>query len=287
MLSVTQPTLTVAMRNLEESLGTTLFLRERTGVRLTETGEALLRHATDVMALLARAEESIRGIEHDDIGRFTLGCHESLGAYFLPGFMPEFLRSSHRIDLSLWNGPSAQVTRAVLDREVHFGLVVNGSRHPDLVVVDLFQDEVALFVSTLAELSPTSQRVRLGKKPARMDAERLLRAGPLIFAGRVHQCQWLIDALAKESMLPAKLLPCGDFQLVKSLCVAGVGVAALPARVAAHGDEGKLRRLDPGLPSFPDTISLIYRADMHKTKASQRLKEALVQHGKSLRGGEG
>ena len=40
-LHVSQPTLTVAMQNLEEQLKTTLFVRERSGVRLTATGEEL------------------------------------------------------------------------------------------------------------------------------------------------------------------------------------------------------------------------------------------------------
>ena len=56
-LHVSQPTLTVAMQNLEEQLKTTLFVRERSGVRLTATGEELLRHANDVFVMLERAEQ--------------------------------------------------------------------------------------------------------------------------------------------------------------------------------------------------------------------------------------
>ena len=44
-LHVSQPTLTVAMQNLEEQLKTQLFVRERSGVRLTATGDELLKHA--------------------------------------------------------------------------------------------------------------------------------------------------------------------------------------------------------------------------------------------------
>ena len=53
-LSISQPTLTVALKNLEEHLGTTLFLRERTGVTLTQTGEELLRSASELFDMMDR-----------------------------------------------------------------------------------------------------------------------------------------------------------------------------------------------------------------------------------------
>src|SRR4051812_19031549 len=86
VLKISQPTLTVAVKNLEEQLGTKLLLRGRSGVTLTSTGRELLRHASEIFALLERAEERILGLESDEVGSFVIGCHESLGAYFLPAF---------------------------------------------------------------------------------------------------------------------------------------------------------------------------------------------------------
>jgi len=85
-----------------------------------------------------------------------------------------------------------------------------------------------------------------------------------------------------ESLLPTRRLSCGDLELVKSLALEGVGPALLPRRVAAYGHPGRLVRLHEELPFIPDVISLVYRADMHRTKASVRLKDALVTHGRSL-----
>src|ERR1700677_4501972 len=123
VLKVSQPTLTVAVKHLEEELRTTLFHRSREGVKLTRTGQELLDHARQVFALLDRAEERIVGLESEEVGRFVIGCHESLGAYFLPSFMRAFIDACPRIELSLWNGTSAAVTEAVADRQVDFGLV--------------------------------------------------------------------------------------------------------------------------------------------------------------------
>src|SRR5438105_1291931 len=105
-LRLTQPTLTIAMRRLEEELGTKLLLRDRGGVRLTATGQELLHYADEVLALVERAEQRIRGLETDDVGSFVLGCPETLGQYFLPEFLHAFVREAPRIELKLWNGPS-------------------------------------------------------------------------------------------------------------------------------------------------------------------------------------
>jgi molybdate transport repressor ModE-like protein len=299
-LHVSQPTLTVAMQNLEEQLKTTLFVRERSGVRLTATGEELLRHANDVFHMLERAEQRIKGLESEDEGTFTIGCHESLGAYFLPDFMATFLRAHPKIELLISNESSGQVRESVLERKVQFGLVVNPHPHPDLVLVELFHDAMDVLVAEdapppsrpLTSLVADASNAEPGEgervswvdsaDPAFIAAKHRLLAGPLIFAGRVSQCRELCDFLAAAGLLSTRKLVVGDLELVKSLALAGIGPALLPRRVAAYGHEGKLVRLHPKLPFIPDTICLLYRADMHRTKAAMRVKDDIVAYGRKL-----
>jgi DNA-binding transcriptional LysR family regulator len=300
-LHVSQPTLTVAMQNLEEELKSQLLVRERSGVRLTVTGEELLKYANDVFHLLERAEQRIKGLESEDEGTFIIGCHESLGAYFLPDFFARFLRDHPKIELLISNETSANVRDSVIERRTHFGLVVNPHPHPDLVIVELFHDAMDVLV---AEDAPppsrplTSLMTELGSggevaegdraswvdsgDPAFIAAKHRLLSGPLIFAGRVTQCQELCDLLAAQGLMSTRKLVCGDLELVKSLVLAGIGPALLPRRVASYGHEGQLVRLHPKLPFIPDTICLLYRADMHRTKAAIRVKDDLVSYGKKL-----
>ena len=271
VLRVSQPSLTVAVQNLEQELKTTRLLRDRRGVTLTETGRLLLDTAAEVFGRLAEVEAQILGLEGGDQGRFVLGCHESLGSYFLPQLMAEVLSHTPGIELVLWNGSSADVREAVLSRAVHFGVVVNPVPHPDLVLIELFQDAVDIFVAA-SEPSLSSLE----------EARARLAKGPLIFAGRVAQMQSLVERLERDEALPARLLECGDLELVKSLALAGVGVALLPRRVAAYGQEGRLRRLHPELPHVDDTIHLVFRGDLHRTRAALKVKDLILEHGSRL-----
>ena len=273
-LRISQPALTVAIHQLEKELSGTLFHRDHSGVTLTRVGEELSRHAEQIFTLIEHAQEQVRTLERGSVGRFTIGCHESLGAYFLPGFMSGFWRAEPRIELSLWNAPSAAVEDAVVERKVDFGLVVNPRRLPDLEILDLFRDAVDLFVASPPDGSPLA----LTWDQA---AARVIE-GPIVYAGRVSQCVELIERLAGMKVASHRLLSCGDLELVKSLVLAGIGVALLPRRVAAYGQGNRLQRLHPDLPNFPDTICLVYRADLPRTAAALRVKEALVEHGRKL-----
>ena len=273
-LGVSQPSLTAAMQRLERHFDTKLLLRDHRGVKLTVTGRALANDLEEVFDLLARAEQRVTGLEDGEAGRFVIGCYESLGAYFLPEFLRSFFESHPKTDLSVHNTSSSGVREAVLERTVDFGLIVNPRPHPDLVLVELFDDAVDFFALG-----------RDGASPAKSLADALERvaAGPLVHAARVSESQSLMAQLEERGCVPRRVLACGDFELVKSLLLAGVGVGLLPRRVAAYGHEGKLVRLHPELPFFSDKIFLAYRADLHKTKAAAMVKDALVTHGRRLR----
>jgi DNA-binding transcriptional LysR family regulator len=270
-LGASQPALTGAMQRLERDLGSTLLLRGRSGVTLTDTGRALARDAEEILALVSRSEQRIRGLEEQETGRFVFGCHESLAAYFLPGFMSDALRDLPGIELTIWNGPSAAVRDAVVSRDVHFGIVVNPAAHPDLVLVEMFDDAVDFFSAEPAARSLAAAHDRI-------------RRGPLVHAARVGESRALIAKLEAEGVVCGRHLACGDFELVKALVVAGIGIGVLPRRVAAYGAGERLARLHAQLPHHADAIHLVFRGDLHRTRGARRLKDALFAHGRGLRG---
>jgi DNA-binding transcriptional LysR family regulator len=267
-LRVSQPAISVAMRKLETRLGTSLLLRSPKGVELTPAGVELAHRAEEVFGVLARAEEHIRGLQSGDSGRFIVGCYHSFGAFFLPGVLTGLARTAPGIELSLWEGTADQVRDAVVDRTVHFGLMVSPRPHPELVLVKLFKEVVGVFV------------------PGQLDGqERLdfLARGPLFHVERVPISRKVVEALGKQGLLPRRVTACGDLELAKSLALNGDGAAVLPSRVARYNAApDALRLADPSLPVELDTAYLAYRADLPRTRAGLHLKDALVARGKEL-----
>lgn len=281
-LRVSQPTLTVAIRNLEQRLKTTLFHRERHGVTLTSTGQELLLQTREILTQLDQVAQRIHGLEAEEVGHFIIGAHASLASYFLPAFIRESWRPDSKIEFSIWNGPSPEVWQRVLAREVHFGLVVNPRLHPELIVVELFRDTHGIFARVAPPGSDEAAKGRRPKQGELAAARARIREGPVIFADRFDQSRELLRRLNVLGVAPPRLITCTDYELVKSLTLAGLGVGILPERVATYGHEGEIRRLHPELPYFDDKIKLIYRADLHRTRAAMTFKDALIRAGRAL-----
>lgn len=267
-IGVSQPTLSGAVRRLEERLGTTLLTRSGRGVKPTASGEILYDEAAQVLTTLRRLEARIADLESDDVGQFIVGCYDSLGAYFLPGFMRQFTEDAPRIEIRLANARSSDVRQMVVERRIHFGIVVNPVPHPDLVMVELFDDAVDVMAPAPAA--------------SRAEAAALIARSTMLLADRVPQSDTILHRMALEGIVPARVQRCGELELVKSLTLGGVGVGILPRRVARYGGHPGLYRLWPELPSVPDVIMLLYHVDLHRTRAAMRVKDALVAYGRSL-----
>ncbi len=262
-LKVSQPTLSVAVRELEARLGTSLFLRGPKGVVPTASGMAVARVAEEVFALLRQADDEIRGIESTPAGRFVVGCNHSFGAVFLPPLMRELPSRAPRIALALWEGTSAEVAEAVVERTVHFGVGAGFSirAHDDLVNVPLFRDVMAVVRST----------------------RRRSRATPLFYVPRIGLSERVVEALRARGELPDRVVPCGDLELVKSFVVHGAGIGVLPWRVATSDvPRGAIELVDPAWPFEVDVGTLCYRADLHRTRGAMLVRDELVARGRQL-----
>lgn len=89
-LFITQPALSNYISKLEEELGTKLFDRSVTPMKLTFSGEKYLEHARTVMMQIDNMEREIRDITNHQTGRLRLGFPNERIIYMLPALLPVF-----------------------------------------------------------------------------------------------------------------------------------------------------------------------------------------------------
>ncbi|MFK8002533.1 MAG: LysR family transcriptional regulator [Polyangiales bacterium] len=269
-IGISQPSLSVAVRRLEERLGTQLLHRESRGASPTRAGQVLALRVQESIALLGRAKDEIDALDGEPRGHYNIGVHESLGAYFLPGFMGEFVMRHPRVELGLFNAPSRDVETAILERRVDLGLVVNPVRHPDSVVSGLFDDVVVLVVAS---------KLRKQWKTTK----ELLAETPLLHVPSIVQTQAVLQGLGRDGYVVPRRVACSSMALVKNLVLGATGVGILPWRVATHGVPAKrIELVDPKLPSYRDHIALVRRADAPMTRTLRLLLDGLKAHGKTV-----
>src|ERR671916_1312727 len=100
-LSFTQSAVSQQIAALEREAGTVLVQRNARGVRLTEAGEALVRHAEAIMARLAEAEAELEAIAGLRGGRLRMAAFESAGATPMPPAIARFSSRHPSVELSL------------------------------------------------------------------------------------------------------------------------------------------------------------------------------------------
>ena len=100
-LSFTQSAVSQQIAALEREAGTTLVQRSARGVRLTEAGEALVRHADAILARLAEAEAELEAIAGLRGGRLRMAAFESAGATLMPLAIAEFRARHPAVELSM------------------------------------------------------------------------------------------------------------------------------------------------------------------------------------------
>jgi len=122
-LRLSQPALSLHVRELEREFGTRLFDRLARAVHLTDAGRILHEHAARVFTTLSDAQRAIGELQGLQRGTLTIGASSTPGIYVLPGTLAAFRRRYPGIALTLRLGNSEHVERLVRQNEVDLGLV--------------------------------------------------------------------------------------------------------------------------------------------------------------------
>lgn len=124
VLHVTQPTLSRQLMELEQSLGTTLFIRGSREITLTEDGNFFRQRAEEIIELADRIEREF--IERDEriCGTISLGCVESMGMRRLADIMKQFNQKYPNVQFDIYNGYSDDIKERIDKGIIDIGLLI-------------------------------------------------------------------------------------------------------------------------------------------------------------------
>ncbi|MAW86441.1 MAG: LysR family transcriptional regulator [Phyllobacteriaceae bacterium] len=144
-LGLTSPAVTIQLRQLEEELGTQLFIRTRTGTIPTETGQIALEAAQRILDELETLQERI--LEHKGLkaGRVRMGV-VSTGKYFAPRLIAGFNGTHPGIDITLNTANRTEVIAMLERHEIDMALMGRPPKHFG-VKATLFGDHPLVFIA--------------------------------------------------------------------------------------------------------------------------------------------
>lgn len=219
-LGCTQPAVSQQMKALEASVGTTLLIRTGREMRLTQAGEALVRHASGILAGLTAAEEEVAAIAGLRAGRVRLVSFPSGSSTLVPGALAA-LRAAHpgtRVSLVEAEPPrSVEMLReGDCDIALAFRYGTCGAEWEDLVVRPLLTDR-------LIGLVPEGHRL------AGAGAVGIAELADESWIAGCPRCRrQLVEVCEESGFTPRIDFATDDYPAVAGLVGAGLGVAVLP-----------------------------------------------------------
>lgn len=259
-LGISQPSLSQAMKRLEESIGITLFIRHKKGVTLTQAGKQLLVHAKQLIQYWDEVKASALASHHEIQGHFRFGCHPSVGLTHLAGFLPDLLLNNPGLELDLVHDLSRKITEQVINLSIDIGLVVNPIQHPDLIIHKLKHDDVTFW--TTRSIQNECQDIAGGRAIVICDTN-------------LSQTQWLLKNTPQIKY--ARILKSSSLELIGKLTASGCGIGLLPTSIVFPLYRDTLEAIE-GMPVFYDEICLVYRHENRDIKAIQSIIHAVKQY---------
>lgn len=259
-LGISQPSLSMAIKKLENTLGTALFVRSKQGVMLTQAGKNLLLHASELLRYWEKTKTQALSSNEEVRGFFTLGCHTTIANYLAVKFLPDLLEKYPKLEIHLKHDLSRKINEQLVNLSIDIGIVVNPFQHPDLVIRELFQDEVTFWS---AKKKNNLNEIH--------NKEAVVIADPDLI-----QTQSLLKVYKKQGISIHRMVTTASLEVAANLAIEGGGIAILPKRVALAFGKDKLQAL-PSAPIYHDQICLVYRHENRNIQAIQKIIDTIKQ----------
>lgn len=136
-LGLAQPTVSRTIRELEQTLGAQLFLRDSDGTRLTEAGQAFSQRAQLILEELLRASHEVEQINNYSHGVLNMGCSSLMLMTVLPAVTEAFLARSPHVKMTVKEGQLSALLPMIRSGELDFAI---GTVEPSSLMEDLMTE---------------------------------------------------------------------------------------------------------------------------------------------------
>jgi DNA-binding transcriptional LysR family regulator len=279
-LNLTQPAVSLQVRQLEKKLG--LRLIERVGRKATPTaaGRVLLRHAGQIDAAVNAALEDVAQHTRAVTGRVRIGIGATACIHILPPILSDLRRRFPQLDLMVNTGNAPEILRDIEENSLDLGLVTlppksrSQSLGRALEVTPLIDDD---FVA----ICPQKHAALRLPDPATPAALANL---PLVIPEPGGNTRSLIDGwFAAGGLTPKAGMELDSVEAIKQLVGAGLGCSVLPGMALATPDARRGLAVHALKPKLTRQLALVLRRDKPLSRGLRETVAALRMLAKQKR----
>jgi LysR family hydrogen peroxide-inducible transcriptional activator len=268
---VAQPTLSGAVKKLEDELGVILFERSPHEVRVTPVGERIVAQAEKVLAEAALLQELAAGGKDPLVGPLRLGVIYTIAPWLLPRLVPLLKERAPAMPLLLEEQFTHRLLEKLKSAELDVGILALPVAEPGLVVQAVYDEAFRVLVPAAHPWSGV---------PA-IEPAALLDA-PLLMLGRGNcfrdQVLDLCAVASTQLGSSPNVIEGSSLETIRHMVASGVGVSVMPASavdgIAADDRLLRVRRFVDPQPSR--RVGLVWRASFPRHQAIDTLRLAML-----------
>lgn len=265
---VSQPSLSAAIRKLEEELGVRLFERGKSGVIVTEVGAQVVAQARRALEEAARVKTVATQGRNPLQGVLRLGVIHTVAPYVLPGLVGALRRIAPAMPLDIEENMTANLDRMLRAGELDVVLLALPYEGPGIATLPLYDEEFRVVVPAGHPLA------RLRRVPVEaLDADEVL----LLPVGHCMRDQ-VLGTCTEFSRAPPPGRQGNSLETLRSMVASGLGITVLPATALTERQASPLVKALPFEGAPPQRrIALAWRESSGRAAAVKALARAIGQ----------
>lgn len=263
---VTQATLSMMIKKLEEELGCIVFDRSKQPVVPTEVGEKVIAQARIVLLESKKLAEIVKESDTNITGEVKIGIIPTVAPYLLPLFLQDFLEKYPSVKVVIREMTTSEIVEQLQKGTIDLGILATPLKIEGLSEHVLYHEKFKVFTSK-TETELVNQYIL----PEEIDASRLL----LLEEGHCMRSQMLnICELQKRQLSGHNLdYEAGSIESLVNLVEAYNGITIVPELCLLHFNEERLMQIKSFVSPEPvREISMV----SYRHFAKKRIREALV-----------
>ncbi|MPQ43222.1 selenium metabolism-associated LysR family transcriptional regulator [Clostridium tarantellae] len=152
-LYISQPSVSQAIYELEESVGVKLFDRIGKKLYLTYEGKVFYQYVRRILNLYIEGTEAIKNSKEGHKGKISIGASTTIGTYILPEYIKKFYENYKEIDISLIIENTSIIEKLIMENKVDFAFVEGNISFKEIIPEPIWKDELIFICSNEHKLS--------------------------------------------------------------------------------------------------------------------------------------
>jgi LysR family hydrogen peroxide-inducible transcriptional activator len=273
---VSQPTLSVAIRKLEDELGVQLFERGSTEVSVTPTGQQIVEQAQRVLEQTSAIREIARQGKDPLSGPLRVGVIYTIGPYLLPGLVRRMIADAPQMPLVLQENFTIKLLESLRQGDLDVALLADPFPDQGLMTQAVYDE---CFIVAVPRGHPWAKRSAIRSEELKQETMLLLGTGHC-FRDQVLEVCPELSRFSQASSGIQKTFEGSSLETIRHMVASGIGVTVLPMMARPEPSDDGLLVYVPFEPPVPQRrVSLVWRKSFPRLPAIQALRQGILSAG--------